>query len=229
MDVTSAASTANTGSAATSSANKLANDFDQFLALLTTQLQYQDPLDPMDSTKFTEQLVSFTQVEQTIATNKNLENLISQTKTAAMADAVSYLGTEITVETDRAGLREGKATWEYGLQTAADKTTIKVMDSKGKVVFEGLGQIKAGLHEFVWDAPENTPDGIYQLSIEAKTSNDTSVQTAIYSKGVVESIETIDGLAHLSVNGILTPTAKVQAVNSVKDDDQTKPVEEDNS
>jgi len=122
----------NNNSAANVADTKLAQDFDQFLVLLTTQLQFQDPLDPLDSSQFTEQLVSFTQVEQSITTNKNLEALISQTQTAAMSNAVGYLGTEVTIETDRSGLRDGVAKWEYGLQTNAEETTISILDSTGQ-------------------------------------------------------------------------------------------------
>ncbi len=206
-----AASAANT-SAATKSEKKLADDFDQFLTLLTTQLQFQDPLDPMDSSEFTNQLVSFSQVEQSITTNKNLENLISQTKTQAMSNAVGYLGKEVTIETDRAGLRSGVAQWEYGLETNSEETKLTVTDSTGKILFEGQGNNKAGLHDFVWDAPANTPDGIYQLSLTAQTANGTDVQYAIYSKGRVETIEALNGEVNLSVNGILTATSNIQAV-----------------
>jgi len=209
------APTGSTPTSATQSQTKLAEDFDQFLRLLTTQLQFQDPLDPMDSSEFTNQLVSFTQVEQSISTNKNLENLISQTQNAAMSNAVGYLGTEVTIQTDRAGLRNDVATWEYGLQTNADETQITVKDATGKIVYEGFGENNAGLHDFVWNAPENTPDGIYQLIVTAETANGSAVQTAIYSKGKVETIETLNGEVHLSVNGILTATSNIQAVKPI--------------
>ncbi|MBL4803032.1 MAG: hypothetical protein JKY45_14200 [Emcibacter sp.] len=210
------AASAGGASAATNSQTKLAQNFDQFLTLLTTQLQYQDPLDPMDSSEFTSQLVSFTQVEQSIATNKNLETLINQTKNAAMSEAVVFLGTEVTIETDRAGLRNGIAKWEYGLQSNTEETKITVTDSNGKILFEGNGETKAGLHDFVWNAPADTPDGIYQLTISAQTADKAIVQTAIYSKGEVETIEVLDGQVHLSVNGILTATTNIQAVKPIK-------------
>ena len=211
-----AAAEANAGSAAGKSTTKLAQDFDQFLTLLTTQLQFQDPLDPLDSSQFTEQLVSFTQVEQSIATNKNLESLISQTKNAEMANAVGYLGNEVTIQTDRAGLRNGQAKWEYGLGVNAEETSITIKDSNGEILFEGLGENKAGLHDFVWDAPANTPDGIYQMTVTAKSANGSDIQSTIYSKGTVESIEALNGDVHLSVNGILTATSNIQAVKTTK-------------
>ncbi len=56
---------------------KLADDMQQFLTLLTTQLQNQDPLSPMDSTEFTNQLVQFSQVEQQITSNQKLDSLLA--------------------------------------------------------------------------------------------------------------------------------------------------------
>ena len=79
-----------------------------------------------------------------------------------MSNAVGYLGKEITIETDRAGLKDGVAKWEYGLQSNADEVKISILDSSGKVVHQAIGENKAGLHEFNWNAPTNTPSGIYQ-------------------------------------------------------------------
>ena len=94
MTIGGVGSTGSTQSAAT---QQLTGNFDTFLQLLTTQLQNQDPLNPMDSSQFTQQLVSFSQVEQQINTNSNLQNLISLTGANAGAGAVSYLGKDVTI------------------------------------------------------------------------------------------------------------------------------------
>src|SRR5476649_2407617 len=84
--------------AAASTAQKtLAGNFNTFLTLLTTQLQNQDPLSPMDSNQFTQQLVQFSQVEQQINTNDNLKSLITQGTNQTGAYAVSYLGKAVTI------------------------------------------------------------------------------------------------------------------------------------
>src|SRR5262252_7667572 len=96
MDVTSATSAAS-ASQATSAQKTLSGNFDTFLTLLTTQLKNQDPLSPMDSNQFTQQLVQFSQVEQQINSNKNLESLIALTKSQSATNAVSYLGKTLTM------------------------------------------------------------------------------------------------------------------------------------
>src|ERR1700734_3492026 len=102
MTISSAASTNPTSSTGTGSSttgnsamDQLSGNFDTFLQLLTTQLQNQDPLDPMDSNQFTQQLVEFSQVEQQINTNTNLQTLITQGTTNASAITTSYLGKNV--------------------------------------------------------------------------------------------------------------------------------------
>ena len=79
-------------SSAAADSNRLSGDFDQFLTLLTTQLQHQDPLEPLDSNEFVNQLVSFSQVEQAIKSNKQLESLLAMQTTGQAMGALSYIG-----------------------------------------------------------------------------------------------------------------------------------------
>src|ERR1700722_15519777 len=90
--VTSTTPTA-TASASTGDAmSQLSGNFDTFLQLLTSQLKNQDPTSPMDSSSFTQQLVEYSQVEQQINTNTNLQTLITQGQSNGSAMATSYLG-----------------------------------------------------------------------------------------------------------------------------------------
>ena len=82
----------NAGAGAAASQASLADNFDTFLTILTAQIQNQDPLEPMDSSKFTDQLVQFSGVEQQIKSNKQLEQLLAATNTNAGA-ALSGYGT----------------------------------------------------------------------------------------------------------------------------------------
>src|ERR1700745_1994530 len=103
-----------TAAAAGSNAmQQLSGNFQTFLTLLTTQLKNQDPLSPMDSNQFTQQLVQFSQVEQQINSNKNLEDLIALTKSQSATNAVSYLGKTLTLTDGTAALQNGTANWTY--------------------------------------------------------------------------------------------------------------------
>ncbi|MCR9257493.1 MAG: flagellar hook capping protein [Alphaproteobacteria bacterium] len=162
-----------------SALSDLTNQFDTFLTLLTTQLQNQDPLEPMDSHEFTNQLVMFTQAEQSIAQNQNLEQLIEITNNNVATAAVSYIGT--TVETvGRTGNHLG-----LGFKGAVDfadapaSATIEVRAEDGTVVYreENPSGLPAGRHDFTWDG--TTLDG----SAIAPLGNYSVVTTATNGSG----------------------------------------------
>src|SRR5208282_664684 len=120
---TSSTAAATSSSSNSSAMQQLSGNLNTFLTLLTTQLQHQDPLSPMDSTQFTQQLVEYSQVEQQIDTNSNLQSLISLQQNGAGAAAVGYLGKDVTVTNGNAALTNGSATWNYTLGTDASSTT----------------------------------------------------------------------------------------------------------
>jgi flagellar basal-body rod modification protein FlgD len=198
------------------STQRLAEDFDNFLQLLTVQLQYQDPLAPMDSNQFTQQLVSFTGVEQSIAANKNLEKLINQNNASEITNAVGYLGKEITVNTNVAGMAEdGTVSWSYTLGASTNSTKITIKDQNGFTIDTVNGELGAGAHQFIWQAPEGEDPGTYSIEIEALSGNDEAVAHEIYSKGIVTSVEKVAGEIMLASNGILTAPGNIVAVKEV--------------
>ena len=212
---TSALISAPTGAAAISRA-KLATDFDQFLKLLTAQLQNQDPLDPLNSNEFVQQLVSFTGVEQAIATNANLENLIALNKAGQAASAVGYLGTTIEATGNQIVLAGGEARFLYTLPENAASTGILIADESGKTVFVGEGNITAGEHGFVWDGRDANgvpqPDGIYKVTVSGFTGDDRLLSIPTVIGGRVTRVETVDGGIQLTVNGIAVPIEEMLSV-----------------
>ncbi|MEO0962032.1 MAG: flagellar hook capping FlgD N-terminal domain-containing protein, partial [Pseudomonadota bacterium] len=115
MSIEAIAAAQSSQGAAASASSKLNTDFDTFLTLLTTQLKNQDPLEPLDSSEFTNQLVQFSSVEQNIATNQNLEQLLNLTFANFATDAVGYIGKEVVAESPTAILTNGTANWDYEL------------------------------------------------------------------------------------------------------------------
>jgi flagellar basal-body rod modification protein FlgD len=221
IGATSGAST----SAAGVGASKLTDTFDTFLTLLTTQLQHQDPLEPVDSSEFTQQLVMFTGAEQTIATNRNLEALIKLFQTSQSAGAVNYLGKVVEADGDSAALSNGSASWRYDLPVNAAQTTITITDANGSAVFTGNGQITAGSHNFVWDGKSTQgitqPDGIYKIAISSKDTNGQSIATTTSIVGSVDGIETVDDELVLTVGSVKVPLDKVKSVTVDQSASQT--------
>jgi flagellar basal-body rod modification protein FlgD len=198
---------------------QLAGNFDTFLTLLTTQLQNQDPLNPMDSNQFTQQLVEFSQVEQQINTNDNLKTLISQGTNQTGAYAVSYLGKTVTVTNGNAPLTNGQAAWNYNLAATATQTILTVTDSNGQTVFTGAGETTAGVHNFTWNGTSNTgatlPNGTYKLTVSAAAADGSSVQSQVSSTGVVSQVDMTSGTPQLMIGPMEIPLSDVSGVASL--------------
>jgi len=217
MDVTPATSAAAAASQAASAQKQLSSNFDTFLTLLTTQLKNQDPLSPMDSNQFTQQLVQFSQVEQQINSNKNLESLIALTKTQSATNAVSYLGKTLTVTDGTAALENGGADWAYALHNDAASTKLLVTDAKGHIVYSGAGETALGMHAFSWDGKTNSgndaPAGVYKLSVVAATADGTAVDSDVASQGTVSEVDLTGTEPVLMIGPLGVPLSKANLIS----------------
>lgn len=203
MDIN--AITASQGQAA-KSASGLAENFETFLTLLTTQLKNQDPLEPLDSSEFTSQLVQFTSVEQSIATNQHLENLVSLVSTSSANAAVSYLGKEVTAEGITSRLSGGDANWAYSLPLPSSQTTLVVTDELGQVVFTTSGETSSGSHKFTWDGTNTSgfpvPDGSYNLQVRALDPVGSEISAKTEVTGTVRAVTFENGQPILDIDGV---------------------------
>jgi flagellar basal-body rod modification protein FlgD len=197
--------------------SQLSSNFDTFLTLLTTQLQNQDPLSPMDSNQFTQQLVEFSQVEQQINSNQNLESLISLTKNQTSMSAVSYLGKTITMNDGTGALMDGAARWAYSLDDTADSASLIVSNASGKVVYSGSAETSQGMHAFDWDGTSNNGEtldpGAYTLQVIAKTRDGTAVSTHVASQGVVSEVDLTGSEPMLMIGPMGVPLSKATLIS----------------
>src|SRR5919107_551270 len=112
----------------------LAKNFDTFLSLLTTQLKNQNPLEPLDTNQFTQQLVQFAGVEQQINMNQQLTSLVNLQKATQVTSAMSFLGSTATVDGTTTKLAGGAAGWSF----AGDKpstATLNIKNSAGVLAY----------------------------------------------------------------------------------------------
>src|SRR5436309_12156566 len=110
---TSTSSTSSSSNSTGVDKNTLAGNFQTFLTLLTTQLKNQNPLDPLDTNQFTQQLVQFAQVEQQMKQNDQIATLISIEKSAQATTALAFVGSTVAVDGQTAAMTNGKATWTF--------------------------------------------------------------------------------------------------------------------
>ena len=218
VDATSSSTGTTATSASSSAANALSGNFDTFLKLLTTQMQNQDPLNPMDSSEFTNQLVQFSSVEQSIKTNQNLEQLISLTTSNSLSNAMGYLGKEIEAKNADMSLNGGSATWNYSLDNSAETTKLVVTDSKGKIVYKGDGEKTAGDHTFTWDGTDLNgtkldDGGIYTLTVSSATAAGNEVTSNVTLKGTVSDVNIVNGSPVLSVNGVQVDESAISSIH----------------
>lgn len=210
----------NTGATSKSaiSGTKLAENFDTFLTMLTVQLKNQDPLSPMDSTEFTNQLVQFSAVEQQIASNKNLENLIAVTQTNTKAQAIAYIGHTIEVAGTMVPVQDGKASFSYTLPEEARSIAVVLKDTTGKVVANLNGNTTAGRHEVEWDGRDTNgnvvEDGPYVLSVVATKGDGSSMNVGSTVYGRVTDVAA-DATETLIAMGKVV--AKVEDVLTVRE------------
>ncbi len=195
---------------------QLAEDFTQFLTLLTTQLQNQDPLSPMDSTEMTNQIVQFSQVEQQINTNQKLDSLI-QMELANMANVgLDYVGMDASYLSSEAswdGESPVRITYAYTGETAPYKGTLQILDEEGNVVFEADAGTNTDRNDFVWNGKttsgETVPAGTYQVEINTVDREDNAVDVTTVVTGEVEGIETQNGVVHLLIGDRAVPLANI--------------------
>lgn len=204
-------------SASATGRNRLVESYETFMTLLTAQIQNQDPLKPMDSTQFTQQLVQMTGVEQQLLTNDLLEKLVTNTG-SGIQTSVSLLGREVKASHDEAKLTSGKAEWNYKLGRDAANVTIEVLDKNGKVVHVAKPtENTAGDHKFTWDGKalngsQQANGGTYTLRITAKDSADATVTATPFIKGVVTGVEQTDGRTLITVGGVQVGWEKVTSI-----------------
>ncbi|MDB5468086.1 MAG: flgD, partial [Phenylobacterium sp.] len=183
----------------------LATNFNTFLTLLTAQMKNQDPLSPMDSTQFTQQLTQMTGVEQQLQTNDLLKQLVSNTS-SGISSAVSLIGKNVRAVSDTAALTAGQAKWTYSLDRAATDVKLEILDANGKVVDAQAPTDNAiGDHAFTWDGKGPTgsklSDGVYTLRVTATDSAGAKVPSTTYVEGIVTGVEQVAGVPQITVNG----------------------------
>ena len=211
------AATTNTSSSVGSAVKNetLTNNFQTFLTLLTTQLKNQNPLDPLDTNQFTQQLVQFAQVEQQIKQNTQLETLISLEKSAQATTALAYVGATVAIDGQTAALTNHQATWTFNVPKPVT-AQVTIRNATGQTVYTGSFSMNTGTQSFQWDGRDaqgvQWPDGNYTMTVTGKDTSGQTVAIPTEIEGVVDSVDLTKTPPELKVGGQAFTLDKIKRV-----------------
>ncbi|WP_010161153.1 flagellar hook assembly protein FlgD [Sphingomonas sp. PAMC 26617] len=183
---------------------KLSNDSNTFLKLLTTQMQNQDPLKPMDTSEYTQQLVQFSQVEQSIQQNQSLKDILAKLSSNDLSNAAALIGKTASFDSSIAGLQPtGGSSWRYMLDRPAQSLVATVSDAAGNTVTTRAVDPAGG--RFDWDGTDDQGNraapGTYTLSLAAVDAGGSTVPAKIAAQGMVAEVSVDQGQLTLLANG----------------------------
>lgn len=194
-------------------------DFNMFLKLLTTQMQHQDPLDPMDTSQYTQQLVQYSQVEQSIQQTGLLKDLLSRMSASDMTQASGLIGREVEFDSGVAGLSERPASWSWSLPHKAASITADILDSSGRTVATVPIDPAATSGRFDWEGlisqGNRAPKGAYVLKLTAVDESGAAVSASVRSLGRVDEVVRSDGELWLDIGGASLPLGELVRIAAV--------------
>lgn len=198
-----------------------AADFKNFLTLLTAQLKHQDPLSPLDSTQFVEQLASFSAVEQQIETNKLLRELMGDSTKSDFENAAVWIGKEVEAETPQVTF-DGEPI-EFRVPAGPDGAagTIVVRNASGETVYSET--MTAGKTAFMWDGKDDdgiaVANGVYKFAAEFTKDDATAGTKSLFSTSRVAEVRFTDGELKLGLdNGAVITADDVTALREPPSD-----------
>ncbi len=191
---------------------------DSFLRLLTTQLQYQDPLSPLESTEFVSQLAQFSQLEQMTTVNQTLGSLVDSNTSLNNYAVTGLVGREVQVVGGSIPhVAETDSVLSYLLEEDSGRVIIQVEDDAGSVVrLIEAGPQEKGVWNVFWDGHDQDgnllPSGKYQYTVSAVDSSGGPVTSTTYTSGRVEEVTFNNEVPYLVINGGNIPASSLVSV-----------------
>jgi flagellar basal-body rod modification protein FlgD len=189
LDTVSRLNGSGTATTTTQTSNE-AGSADRFLKLLVTQMQNQDPLNPLDNAQITSQMAQINTVNGVEKLNTTVEGLNRQFVQMQALQGASLVGRDVTLAGDRIAVEQGLGSAGFELASAADRVKVEVLNPAGRVVDTlELGAQAAGRHGFGWNAAAvNQADGNgYRFRIEA-TAGAAKVESTALMRDRVQSV-----------------------------------------
>lgn len=207
--------------AAASAANRSSLGQQDFLKMLITQLENQDPLNPQDATEFTAQLAQFSSLEQLVSLRAGIDKLVGTQSTSSLTATAALIGRDVTARAEQFELAGGSTpTLSFAMDGAATSVRAQIQDASGKVVRElPLGALGPGRHAIEWDGTgeggRTLPDGVYALRVVA-TAGSEAVPATSFVSGRVTGSALSGGETVLMLGSIPVPLSEVEEVRAAR-------------
>ncbi|MGL4494370.1 MAG: flagellar hook assembly protein FlgD [Beijerinckiaceae bacterium] len=205
------------GGTTTLNNSALANNFQSFLTLLTTQLKNQNPLEPLNTNEFTQQLVQFASVEQQLKMNDTLGSLLALNKTNTMTNALNFVGKTVTADGSTTKLSNGSAEWRINLPRTAREVAITIKDKDGNVVFTESKPMTAGTNTYLWNGKNSTgalaSDGDYTLTATAIDTSGQGMTAKTELSGIVDGVDLSSGTPLIRIGTLQVAMDRVTSIS----------------
>ncbi len=181
-------------------------DRDDFMNLFVTQLQYQDPMNPMDTADMSSQLAQFNMVDLMYKNTEAMEKLVASDESRTRLQALAYLGHEVRYEGDEIQVTdEGPLPFDVENEEAVASCVVTIRDKGGALVKSwDLGALPPGKHSLEWDGTDASGDqvdpGTYQVKVQALDETGEEVSITTWSSGIISKVTYPDkGLPLLTI------------------------------
>ena len=197
--------------------NSLSANFGDFLKLLMTQLQNQDPSSPLDTNQFTSELVQFSSVEQQINTNTSLTRLIQLTQAGEIMQGSSMTGKRVTVSSDHLPLQNGQGAIQF-TAPAAQPVDIAIYNDSGAKLSESMLMATKGSNTWTWNGKTSSgttlPDGSYKVAVTGANTDGTTSPLTFSVIGTATGVQSQSSGMQLQLGALSVDFSKVQAVGN---------------
>ena len=193
-----------------------------FLKMFITQMQHQDPLNPLEGTEFTSQLAQFSSLEQLFNLSDNSAKLLETQDGLGRMQALNLIGKEILSEGNGLGLQENSTVQgTFQLQEAVSQCRVSIYDPEGNPIrILDLGAREGGEHHFHWDGLHSNgnpmPTGMYTYQIWARNQAAVDVEAQTRTSGVVTGVKLGGVVPLVTIGETEIPLAQVLEVRSLK-------------
>jgi len=211
----SAATSAASASSGTNALSQLSSNYNDFLQMLMTQLQNQDPSNPMDANSFTQELVQFSGVEQQINTNTSLTQLIQLTQQDGLLQSSSLVGKQVAVASSDMPVQNGQGSVQFSMP-AAGNVAISVSDVNGNLLDKTTIAATQGTNTWAWNGATSSgtiaPNGDYKVTVASIGAGGTTTPVTFNALGTVTGVTASSGSLQVQMGAVSDSIANVQQV-----------------